>query len=55
MILAGDVGGTKTNLAIYEMNAGKLTRVAERKRYVRVPSLCSEESLSAAISSHRRT
>jgi glucokinase len=32
MILAGDVGGTKTNLAMYDMKAGKLTRVTE-KRY----------------------
>jgi glucokinase len=32
MILAGDVGGTKTNLAFYEIQAGKLTRISE-KRY----------------------
>ena len=32
MILAGDVGGTKTNVAIYDVQSGKLARVAE-KRY----------------------
>ncbi|HTV59457.1 MAG TPA: glucokinase [Verrucomicrobiae bacterium] len=32
MILAGDVGGTKTNVAIYDVQEGKLTRVTE-KRY----------------------
>lgn len=32
MILAGDVGGTKSNLGLFDVQQGKLTRVAE-KRY----------------------
>lgn len=32
MILAGDIGGTKTNLGLFEEQSGKLARVAE-KRY----------------------
>ena len=31
MILAGDVGGTKANLALFEMQMGKLRRVAQRR------------------------
>jgi glucokinase len=33
MILAGDIGGTKTNLGLFEEREGKLARVAD-KRYV---------------------
>src|ERR1700693_4374255 len=32
MILAGDLGGTKANLGLFDVKAGKLVRVAE-KRY----------------------
>ena len=32
MILAGDIGGTKTNLGMFDVQQGKLDRVAE-KRY----------------------
>ena len=32
MILAGDIGGTKTNLGIFDVQDGKLTKVAG-KRY----------------------
>jgi len=32
MILAGDIGGTKTNLALYDVQGGKLVRTTE-KRY----------------------
>jgi glucokinase len=32
MILAGDLGGTKANLGLFDINAGKLVRVAD-KRY----------------------
>ena len=32
MILAGDIGGTKTNLGLFDVQQGRLNRVAE-KRY----------------------
>jgi glucokinase len=31
MILAGDIGGTKTNLALYELNGGKLKLILEKQ------------------------
>ena len=31
MILAGDIGGTKTNLGIFDVQQGKLTKVADRR------------------------
>ena len=31
MILAGDLGGTKANLGLFDVKAGKLVRVAERR------------------------
>src|ERR1700683_3683478 len=31
MILAGDLGGTKANLGLFDIKAGKLVRVADRR------------------------
>src|SRR5580658_8157566 len=31
MILAGDLGGTKANLGLFDVKAGKLVRVADRR------------------------
>jgi glucokinase len=31
MILAGDIGGTKTNLALFERRDGRLHRVAQQR------------------------
>lgn len=32
MILAGDIGGTKTNLGLFDVDSGALTKVTD-KRY----------------------
>ncbi len=46
MILAGDIGGTKCNLALYEDRAGTLCRVAQRrfpsKNYSRLEEIITE-------------
>jgi glucokinase len=31
MILAGDLGGTKSNLGLFDVQQGKLVRVAEKR------------------------
>ncbi len=48
LILAGDIGGTKTNLALYEMRSGKVHSLAEET----FPS-ASQESLNAIVKNFR--